>query len=199
MFAYIKGKLESKLNNYIVIDVGGIGYKVFMSENSMKKIGELGTTIKVYTYVKVREDDISIYGFSSAEELRMFELLISVSGIGAKSAITILSNIEPSSFALAVVSDDVSVLKKLPGIGTKSAQRIILELKDKLKSINIEESDINESAVITNNNENIEDMISALQVLGYTRKDIEKIIPKLDDNNHDLEDLIKNALNLLSK
>lgn len=201
MFAYIKGLYESRMLDYIVLDVNGIGYKVFMSENSMKKIGELGTTIKVYTYVKVREDDISIYGFSSAEELRMFELLISVSGIGAKSAITILSNIEPSSFALAVVSDDVSVLKKLPGIGAKSAQRIILELKDKLKSINIEieESDINESAVITNNNENIEDMISALQVLGYTRKDIEKIIPKLDDNNHDLEDLIKNALNLLSK
>lgn len=199
MFAYIKGLYESRMLDYIVLDVNGIGYKVFMSENSMKKIGELGTTIKVYTYVKVREDDISIYGFSSAEELRMFELLISVSGIGAKSAITILSNIEPSSFALAVVSDDVSVLKKLPGIGTKSAQRIILELKDKLKSINIEESDINESAVITNNNENIDDMISALQVLGYTRKDIEKIIPKLDDNNHDLEDLIKNALNLLSK
>lgn len=199
MFAYIKGLYESRMLDYIVLDVNGIGYKVFMSENSMKKIGELGTTIKVYTYVKVREDDISIYGFSSAEELRMFELLISVSGIGAKSAIAILSNIEPSSFALAVVSDDVSVLKKLPGIGAKSAQRIILELKDKLKSINIEESDINESAVITNNNENIEDMISALQVLGYTRKDIEKIIPKLDDNNHDLEDLIKNALNLLSK
>lgn len=199
MFAYIKGLYESRMLDYIVLGVNGIGYKVFMSENSMKKIGELGTTIKVYTYVKVREDDISIYGFSSAEELRMFELLISVSGIGAKSAITILSNIEPSSFALAVVSDDISVLKKLPGIGTKSAQRIILELKDKLKSINIEESDINESAVITNNNENIEDMISALQVLGYTRKDIEKIIPKLDDNNHDLEDLIKNALNLLSK
>lgn len=199
MFAYIKGLYESRMLDYIVLDVNGIGYKVFMSENSMKKIGELGTTIKVYTYVKVREDDISIYGFSSAEELRMFELLISVSGIGAKSAITILSNIEPSSFALAVVSDDVSVLKKLPGIGTKSAQRIILELKDKLKSINIEESDINESAVITNNNENIEDMISALQVLGYTRKDIEKIIPKLDVHNHELEDLIKNALNLLSK
>lgn len=199
MFAYIKGLYESRMLDYIVLDVNGIGYKVFMSENSMKKIGELGTTIKVYTYVKVREDDISIYGFSSAEELRMFELLISVSGIGAKSAIAILSNIEPSSFALAVVSDDVSVLKKLPGIGAKSAQRIILELKDKLKSINIDESDINESAVITNNNENIEDMISALQVLGYTRKDIEKIIPKLDVHNHELEDLIKNALNLLSK
>lgn len=199
MFAYIKGLYESRMLDYIVLDVNGIGYKVFMSENSMKKIGELGTTIKVYTYVKVREDDISIYGFSSAEELRMFELLISVSGIGAKSAIVILSNIEPSSFALAVVSDDVSVLKKLPGIGAKSAQRIILELKDKLKSINIDESDINESAVITNNNENIEDMISALQVLGYTRKDIEKIIPKLDVHNHELEDLIKNALNLLSK
>lgn len=199
MFAYIKGLYESRMLDYIILDVNGIGYKVFMSENSMKKIGEQGTIIKVHTYVKVREDDISIYGFASAEELRMFELLISVSGIGAKSAITILSNIEPSSFALAVVSDDVSVLKKLPGIGAKSAQRIILELKDKLKSINIENVDINENVIITNNNENMEDMISALQVLGYTRKDIEKIIPKLDKNDENLENLIKNALNLLSK
>lgn len=93
MFAYLKGVFEFRTLDYIVVDVNGIGYKIFMSENSMKKIGELGSIIKVYTYVKVREDDISIYGFASNEELRMFELLVSVSGIGAKSAIVILSNI----------------------------------------------------------------------------------------------------------
>lgn len=199
MFAYLKGLYESRTMDYIILDVNGIGYKVFMSENSMKKIGEIGTTIKVYTYVKVREDDISIYGFSSCEELRMFELLISVSGIGAKSAITILSNIEPSSFAVAVVSDDVGILKKLPGIGAKSAQRIILELKDKMKELSISNSEESNNIKPIVQNENIEDMISALQVLGYTRKDIEKIIPKLDSEDNNLELLIKKALSLLSK
>ena len=199
MFAYIKGIFESRTMDYIVVDVNGIGYKIFMSENSMKNIGEIGNIVKVHTYLKVREDDVSIYGFSSSEELRMFELLLSVSGIGAKSAITILSNIEPSAFAACVVSDNVNALKKLPGIGAKSAQRIILELKDKLKSLNVE-AETNSKLVSTiNNNENIEDMICALQVLGYPRKEIEKIIPKLDQNNNNLEHMIKNALTLLSK
>ena len=200
MFAYLKGVFDSRTMDYIVVDVNGVGYKIFMSENSMKEIGEIGKEIKVHTYVKVREDDISIYGFASCEELRMFELLISVSGIGAKSAITILSNIEPSTFAAAVVSDDVNVLKKLPGVGAKSAQRIILELKDKLKALNVEESGAtSNSKVEIPNNENVEDLISALQVLGYSRRDIENIIPKLDCNNTGLEDLIKKALSLLSK
>lgn len=199
MFAYLRGIYDSRTMDYIVLDVNGIGYKIFMSENSMKKIGEVGDSIKVHTYVKVREDDISIYGFSSCEELRMFELLISVSGIGAKSAITILSNIEPSCFAAAVVSDDISELKKLPGIGTKSAQRIILELKDKLKNINVVGDEVAEVKNDGIQNEALEDMISAMQVLGYTRKDVEKIIPKMEIKNNDLEGLIKNALNLLSK
>ena len=200
MFAYLKGVFDSRTMDYIVVDVNGVGYKIFMSENSMKEIGEIGKEIKVHTYVKVREDDISIYGFASCEELRMFELLISVSGIGAKSAITILSNIEPSTFAAAVVSDDVSVLKKLPGVGAKSAQRIILELKDKLKSLSVDESGNTSSIKVElANNENIEDLISALQVLGFSRKDIEGIIPKLDCKKGSLEELIKNALALLSK
>lgn len=200
MFAYLKGVLELKTTDYVIIDIGGVGYKVFMSENSMRKIGEVESTVKLHTYVKVREDDISIYGFSSSEELRMFELLLSVSGIGAKSAITILSNIEPSTFALAVVSDDVNVLKKLPGIGAKSAQRIILELKDKLKSISVEQSiNIDENDTQNNSNQDMDDLICALQVLGYPRKDIENIIPELDKANKSIEELIKEALTLLSK
>ena len=198
MFAYIKGILESRTLEYVVIDVSGIGYKIFMSENSMKKVGEIGSIVKVYTYLKVKEDDVSIYGFSSNEELRMFELLVSVSGIGAKLAISILSNIEPSVFAISVVSNDVATLKKLPGIGTKSAQRIILELQDKLKSMSIEDAQSEELEKVVNKNDAIEELISALQVLGYNRKEIEKIIPKLKDENADLETLIKKSLILLS-
>ena len=93
MFAYLKGSLEVKTKGYIVIDVGGVGYKVFMSETAIEKLEELGQIVKVHTYLKVREDDMIIYGFNTNEELRMFELLLSVSGIGAKSAISILSNI----------------------------------------------------------------------------------------------------------
>jgi Holliday junction DNA helicase RuvA len=134
MFAYIKGILESKSNTYIVIDVNGIGYKIFMSYKSINELEETGQVVKVHTYYYVREDNISLYGFTTNEELRMFELLLSVSGIGAKSAIAILSEISPSSFALAVITDDVSKLVKISGIGSKTAARIILELKDKLKT-----------------------------------------------------------------
>ena len=132
MFSYIKGSLEVKSNGYIVVECGGIGYKVFMSDKSLSEIGEIGENIKVYTYFKVREDDISLYGFKTDEELRMFEMLLSVSGIGAKSAIVMLSNIEPSAFAFAVISDDVDRITKIPGIGKKTAQRLILELKVKI-------------------------------------------------------------------
>lgn len=200
MFAYIKGIFELRTLDYIVVETSnGVGYKVFMSENSMKKIGSVGDKIKVYTYLKVREDDMSIYGFASSEELRMFELLITVSGVGTKSAISILSNIEPSALAAAVVSEDVNTLKKLPGIGAKSAQRIILELKDKLKAINIELEETEISEKIIPKSENTEELFSALVFLGYSRKEIESIVPKLDMNDNNLENLIKKALVLLSK
>lgn len=123
MFAYIKGSLEVKTNGYIVIDVNGIGYKIFMSETAINKLGAIGEIIKIHTYVRVREDDISIYGFNTNEELRMFELLLSVSGIGAKSALVILSNVSVSSFALAIINNDINLLKKLPGIGPKTAAK----------------------------------------------------------------------------
>lgn len=134
MFAYIKGNLEEKGADYVVIDVQGVGYKIFAPATTVQKLGEIGSTVKVHTHLQVREDDMSLYGFSSKDELHLFELLIGVSGIGAKSANTILANITPSKLALAVITNDVKELTKLPGIGAKSAQRMILELKDKLKS-----------------------------------------------------------------
>ena len=200
MFAYIKGSLEMKFKNYLVIDVGGLGYKIFMSENAINTIGDIGDIIKVFTYYRVREDDISIFGFKTQEELRMFELLLSVSGVGAKSALVMLSCIQPSDFAIAVISNDVKVLTQIPGIGAKSAQRIILELKDKLKKEQSEEKleEVSRSKKSEINN-NVQEAISALMVLGFTKKDIEKAFEHLDIDNLSLEDLIKKGLILLTK
>lgn len=198
MYAYIKGSLEVKTKGYIVIDVNGIGYKIFMSETAISKLGEIGEIIKVYTYLKVKEDEMSLYGFNTNEELRMFELLLTVSGIGAKSAISILSNISPSSFALAVISNDVSKIKALPGIGPKGAQRIILELKDKINKEETEESKAEIEEKIKEN-ENALEAISALQVLGYTRKEIEKALEKVNKETLSVEEIIKKALINLSR
>ena len=192
-----------KLKSYAVIDVGGLGYKIYMPENNINTIGEIGENVKVYTYYRVREDDISIYGFNTQEQLKMFELLLSVSGIGAKSALMMLSCIEPSDFAIAVVSNNVKVLTQIPGIGAKSAQRIILELKDKIQKEQSEEiaeaekSNININSIEVNNN--IQEAISALSVLGYNRKDIEKALEHLAVETLSLEDIIKKGLILLTK
>lgn len=202
MLAYIKGSLEIKAKNYIVIDVSGLGYKVFMAENAIESIGEIGEIIKVFTYYRVREDDISIYGFKTQEELNTFELLLSVSGVGAKSALGMLSCIEPSEFAIAVISNNVKLLTQIPGIGNKSAQRIILELKDKLKAEQLEQDVSREASLKSNslqNSENIQEAISGLMVLGFSKKDIEKAFEHLDINSLSIEDLIKKGLVLLTK
>lgn len=200
MFSYIKGNLEIKSSGFIVIDVNGIGFKIFMSENAINKLEDTGKIVKVYTYMNVREDDISLYGFNTNEELRMFELLIGVSGIGAKSAVAILSNIEPSTFALAVISDDVDRLTKLPGIGKKSAQRIILELKDKLKNENVDvkaEAQTIKTEIEDNQNKN--EAIAALKVLGYRNVEIEKVLEKINIKELSVEDIIRKALAALAK
>jgi len=200
MLAYIKGSLEGKFKDYIVIDVGGLGYKVFMSETAIDKLGILGDIVKVHTYYRVREDDISIFGFNTVEELRMFELLLGVSGIGAKTALTMLSTIEPSEFAMAVISGDITKLVAIPGIGKKSAERIILELKDKLNKEQgigeIESKKIKEQIIY---NDKIEEAMSALQVLGYARKDIEKQFVNIEKDNLSVEDMIKKGLALLAR
>ena len=112
MLAYIKGELAVKSRGYVVVDVNGLGYKIFMSEIAMENVGNVGDVVKIHTYYRVMEDDISIFGFNTSEELIMFELMISVSGIGAKTALAMLAVIEPSKFALAVISEDVNTLTR---------------------------------------------------------------------------------------
>lgn len=198
MIAFVSGILEMKLNGYVVINVGGLGYKIFMSEASIDNLGNVGDKVIVYTHHHVREDDISLYGFLTMEELNMFEHLISVSGVGAKSALSILANIEPSSFALAVITNNTSKLVKIPGVGAKTAARIVLELKDKLKNQDVVKDNVN---VIQNNvdsKEELNEAISALQVLGYNRRDIEKVFEKIEIENLTLEEMIKQGLKYLS-
>ena len=200
MLAYIKGTIEDKAKDYVVIETTGLGYKVFMPETAMEKLGNIGDKVKVYTYYRVREDDISIFGFNTKEELRMFELLLSVSGIGAKTAIIMISIIEPSEFALAVIANDISKLVEVPGIGTKSAQRIVLELKDKLKKEEIiEKIEGKKTKDSKENVQAIEEAMSALQVLGYNKKEIEKVFEKIEKDNLTVEELIKHGLKELSK
>lgn len=200
MFAYLKGSLEVKTRGYIIMDVNGVGYKIFMSETAIEQVGEIGQSVKVHTYLRVREDDMSLYGFNTNEELRMFELLLSVSGIGAKSAISILSHITPSTFALAVISNDIAKIKSLPGIGPKSAQRIILELKDKIETQeNAKEIAQTITKQVEENEEKVSEAISALQVLGYSRKEIEKALENIEKENISVEDIIKQALKNLAK
>lgn len=200
MFAYIKGTLEEKSTNYVVIDVGGIGYKIFMSNISINEIGELGNKVKVHTHYYVREDNISLYGFLTHEELKMFELLLSVSGIGAKSAIAMLSNITPASFACAIISNNVALLKKIPGIGPKTAQRIILELQDKLKSEQELTKDESQTEIkVINSNENLEEATQALQILGYNKKEIDKAFEKIANTDVSVEELIKKGLSILAR
>jgi len=198
MFAYIKGELAEKTQNYVVIDVNGIGYQIFVSELAISQIGEVGSIVKLHTYYYVREDLICLYGFLNREELRMFELLLSVSGIGAKSAIATLSNITPSSFALAVITDNVATLTKIPGVGKKTAQRLILELKDKIKT---EEAVAKapETQIVLGTNENVEEATAALQILGYTKKEVEKALEHVSVENASVEEIIRKCLSILGK
>ncbi|MCF0124207.1 MAG: Holliday junction branch migration protein RuvA [Clostridia bacterium] len=209
MLAYIKGPLEMKMTGYIVIDVNGLGYKIYMSDSGIEKLGNIGENVKVHTYYKVREDDISIYGFNTLEELRMFELLLGVSGVGAKTALTMLAVCDPSDFALAIVSEDVKALTEIPGIGPKSAKRIILELKDKIKAkeqveaINKQINGANEKdskvKLAIEKDNKIEDAISALQVLGYNKREIVKAFEKMATEGMSTEELIRKGLILLGR
>ena len=133
MYYYIKGKIAKKCENSIIIDNGGIGYRIYTSANSLSTAGEQGSTATIYTHLNVREDVFDLYGFVTEEEREMFLNLISVSGVGPKAALAVLSVTTPAKLALAVITEDIKTITKAQGVGPKMAQRMILELKDKLK------------------------------------------------------------------
>ncbi|AUS97917.1 Holliday junction branch migration protein RuvA [Clostridium thermosuccinogenes] len=201
MIAYIKGKIAYKHNEYIIVETNGIGYKIFTSLSSVQAMGPVGDEVKMYTYLYVREDIMSLYGFCTQEELSMFELLISVSGVGPKAAVSLLSSITPSKFSLAVITDDAKTLTKAQGVGSKMAQRIILELKDKIKKEQLVATEKlkEESVPADGENTRIPEAISALMVLGYTPIEASRAVSAVYSDDMDLESIIKNALKGLAR
>lgn len=197
MFSYLKGILEDIKNNYIVIDINGIGFKVYTSTHTIDQIPSLNQQVKVHTYLNIKEDAMDLYGFMEVDELRIFELLISVSGVGPKAALAILSTLSPMQISLAIVSSDENMLIKAPGVGKKIAQRIILELKDKIKSEDLSNFEAIDSGV--EGNGHISEAVQALLALGYSISDASRAVQAVDSQYIELEDIIRQALKTLIK
>lgn len=197
MYAYLKGSLEFTATNYAVVEVSGVGYKVYMSSAELSRLPAKGNAVMVYTHLHVREDMMDLYGFLTQDELLMFEMVISVSGVGPKVGLSLLSAMSPSSFALAVVNNDPKSITKAQGVGLKLAQRIILELKDKLKGQDYQAAgiDIGQEADIQSSGS---EAISALVVLGYSPQEAKRVVSKITGVT-DVEGIIKEALKLMMK
>ena len=171
MYYYISGELVLAEPNTAVVDAGGVGYKMTVSGNTLGKLaGKNGTKVKLFTHLSVREDAVELYGFASLEELSVFRMLVSVSGVGTKSAVSILSLMSPERFAAAVMTGDSKAISKAQGIGAKTAARIVLELKDKVgKEFAAEASAVQTEDFPETGGSNLTEATNALMVLGYTR------------------------------
>lgn len=181
MFEYIFGKLAIKKIDYVAIDINGLAYKIYISLKTFEKLNEIGKDEKLYIFTNVKEDDISFYGFKTQNERELFKELITISGVGPKLAIAILSTFEVQEVIEIVSIDETKIFTKVPGLGLKKAQKIILDLKDKVKKLNISESfeEKNKNSQINFNSEILnlkEDLKLALDSLGYQNEDISKWI-----------------------
>ena len=196
MIYSVSGKLIEKEENLAVIECAGVGYACRTTETTLSQIGEIGKDVKLYTWLSVREDAMELFGFADKRELNCFKMLLTVSGIGAKAALSILSNMSANQFALLVSSGDSSSLTKVKGIGKKSAERIVVDLKDKLAKNN----SVLQSAVIlpTNSKDNISEALGALLVLGYRQEEVMPFLLKQPETSS-AEELIKLTLREIGK
>ncbi|MBE7028510.1 MAG: Holliday junction branch migration protein RuvA [Ruminococcaceae bacterium] len=198
MIAFVKGIVDCVEENYAVIDSGGIGYKIFMSPFSLSSL-KTGDDVKIHTFLRVAEDLFDLYGFLSVEELKMFKMIISVSGAGPKAGLSVLSALRPSEFALAVVTDDYKSITKAVGVGPKLAQKIALELKDKLKNEDLFAQDASAISAVTERSAPLSasEAVSALCVLGYSQSEAVRAVSQLS-KDLSTEDTIKEALKILA-
>ncbi len=191
MYNYIKGKISESTENMLVVEAAGVGYELNVSSFTAAKLsGETGD-VKVYCYLSVREDGMTLFGFESRTEKAMFEKLIAVSGVGPKLAITVLSGMNISNFSAAVVRGDVVALSKIKGVGKKTAERIVLELKDKV------DKEVGGGDVMTVAPVNAtvnEDAVMALMTLGYSKAEAVDAVSKVNTDGLTLEQIIFNAL-----
>jgi Holliday junction DNA helicase RuvA len=196
MLSYISGIVDTVEKDKVIIDNNGIGYGIFMPQSALELLGE-GEEVKIYTYFSVREDAMQLFGFLTKEELNIFKLLIGVSGVGPKGAIAIISACPEDSLSMAIISGDAKTISKAQGIGNKTAQRIIIELKDKLdleEIIGVEQK----SETVTQAGTVQSDAIEALVSLGYSQSAAFNAVKKVKNpETMDVEELLKTALKLI--
>ena len=209
MFYYISGKLARLDPSFAVVDVGGVGYRLTISGSTHSAMPPHLTvaeppTVKLYTYLAVREDGIELFGFISEEELSSFKMLTSVSGVGPKAAMSILTQMTPQKLAVAICTDDKKAIAKANGIGPKTAARIILELKDKLEKEAI--TDVSDDAILQDtavgsaaSPSKRRDAEDALAVLGYSRSEASAVLKTIDIASLDLDEIIRQALKKLMR
>ena len=201
MYAYIKGELAEINTDHIVIEAGGIGYQVFVSLQTFDYLPSVGENLKIYTYLYLREDAMILYGFLTKDDLELFKLLISVSGIGPKGGLSILSTLEADDLRFAILSGDAKAISKAPGVGGKTAQRVILELKDKLSLEDAFEAKTEHvqknAAAVGGSVKN--DAVMALTALGYSSTERLKAVSTVEiTEDMDVEEVLKAALKHLS-
>lgn len=198
MYSYIRGVLTDVEENLVVIEAGGIGYNIYTTAQTFDYLPSVGDELKLYTYLNVREDAMLLYGFLTKDDLRVFKLLLGVSGIGPKGALAILSVMSTDDLRFAVLADDAKAIAKAPGIGAKTAQRLILELKDKLSLEDAFEQKLSNEAAkkAPNHLTGIKnDAVQALVALGYSSSDALKTVNAVEiTENTDVEDVLKAAL-----
>lgn len=194
MYSYIKGKITEIGESYIVVEAGGIGYELSVSANAMSEFAVCDGEVKVYCYLSVREDGVSLFGFSSEREKAMFLKLVAVSGVGPKLALTVLGGMTTEQFAAAVIVSDIKALSKIKGVGKKTAERIALELRDKV-SKDYETVDSGEVAASKTVTVDInEDAVLALMTLGYSKQESEAAVSRVQKDGMTLEQLVFAAL-----
>ncbi len=199
MYAFFKGKIDNIFLDKVIIDVNNVGYEILMPESDTRNL-ELNQEVKIYTYLNVKEDEMKLFGFLSNETLEFFKKLILVSGVGPKMALGIISNVIPSDMCMAIATGNVAVLKTIPGIGPKMAQKIIFELKDKVSS-DVENTlfNLNVTSSKSGKNPNLKEAVSALQVLGYNDKEINDCLKNIDISDMSVEEIIKIVLKHMQK
>lgn len=200
MFYSITGTICYVDSVSVALDCNGVAFRCFTSLNTLKQIGEKGAKATLYTYLSVKEDALDLYGFSTEQELECFKALISVSGVGPKAGIAILSELIPEKLVICIASGDNKAITRAQGVGPKIAQRIVLELKDKLaKGLDLSVNTIDVSAVNSaSSSGNQAEAVSALTMLGYTQSEASVAVAKIDENLS-VEEIIKQALKILSR
>ena len=199
MISYISGVLKYIMQEYIIVDNGGIGYSISVSPKTIGLLPSIGENVCIYTYMSVSESGISLYGFSSMEELELFNSIIGVSGIGPKGALGILGAVSPSQFVMAVLTDDIKTLSSAPGIGKKTAQRLVLELKDKLDPAQAADIEGLEVSAVTAESGEKEEAIEALVVLGFAKADAVKAVGAVYMDSMTAEKAVSLALRVLGR